>query len=126
MVKTYKPKVYKHNPVELAWAAGLFDGEGSSFAYRMNTKHPRKGLKLSIGQDHNPEVLYRFQDAVKAGAVCGGPGPKKNSEPRKFPNRYTYFAYGPTALGVLRLLWPFLSTPKKRQANRAYKTWSSQ
>lgn len=119
-----KPR--RHDALELAWAAGLYDSEGSTFAYRMRTKYPRKGLRVAVGQHHNPEVLHRFRLAVGLGLVYGGPGLKKNGEPRKYPHQYCYVAHGPSAHVVLQLLWPYLSTPKKDQAKRAYRTWRSQ
>lgn len=51
--------------LQLAWAAGLFDGEGSTYVYE-----PRPGylrLVVSVGQlgrDEPPEVLWRFKAAM--------------------------------------------------------------
>ena len=49
---------------ELAWAAGFFDGEGSTI---LTTKTDKRlgQLSLSVAQSADPETLYRFRDAVK-------------------------------------------------------------
>jgi len=49
--------------VELAWSAGFFDGEGSTFA-------TGDRLHMSIGQRH-PAVLERFVSAIGVGRVRG-------------------------------------------------------
>ncbi len=53
------------DPLALAWAAGFFDGEGSTIVHE-----PRPGyLRLTVsvpqwGGARPPEVLFRFKEAM--------------------------------------------------------------
>lgn len=97
------------NREELAWAAGLFDGEGNvRFGYQRNG-YGR--IQLSVTQIHR-EVVDRFKVAVGAGAVYG-------PYPRPLPQSpiYRYDATGiATTRAVIELIWPFLSPVKRTQA----------
>jgi hypothetical protein len=103
--------------MEQAWAAGLFDGEGSTNIENANSKRrlpsgrPRDypNLRVNVGQDKDPEVLHRFQAAVD------GIG---NIYYAKGYDKYNWMARGDDALRVLEILWPYLSGPKKAQALR--------
>ena len=53
---------------ELAWAAGLFEGEGSIGIDRRTSRHG--SLRLQIGMC-DEEVLCRFKDVVGIGNVTG-------------------------------------------------------
>lgn len=95
--------------MEIAWAAGFFDGEGSTYANR-NT--PR----VAIGHvDRRP--LDRFLAAVGVGSVTGPYDHNTKKNPKWRPH-YTYQAYGDKAIKVLDALWPYLSAPKREQAER--------
>jgi hypothetical protein len=92
---------------ELAWAAGFFDGEGCTYL-----KKGRKSYSPALGITQNdPEVLHRFQKAVGAGAVNGpydyrGRGYKTN----------IFWRYSAGNISeIMEQLWPWLSTPKKKQ-----------
>lgn len=104
--------------IELAWAAGLFDGEGCVGCYQKNRKWP--SLKVSISQAANPEVLHRFKRAVGGyGNVTGG---KVKIEGRK--PVWSYAANNQDEVrAIAKLLWPYLSTPKKHQFNTALREW---
>lgn len=89
--------------LELAWAAGFFDGEGCSKHY----------MTLSVGQkDRRP--LDRFAAAVGYGNVTGPylHGHKKNGDPIYC---HHWEVSGQKAVAVLRKLWPYLSEPKREQ-----------
>ena len=98
---------------ELAWAAGLFDGEGSTGAYLFNGGR-QTYLRMQLRQNGHtqPVVLERFQRAVGGGLIHG---PHRS----KTTPQWNWVANGPAAYRVLRLLWPYLSDPKRDQANRA-------
>ena len=97
---------------ELAWAAGFFDGEGCTYY------EGRRSIRLSVVQTQAdgelPVTLVRFKDAV------GGFG--------YFNRRPTRDDWSPSwswslgkrdeARAVLVALWPYLSQPKKDQAER--------
>jgi len=109
------------NREELAWAAGFFDGEGSTYVHRSSPHAPKKRtpkVRLSIGQN-DPEVLLRFRDAVGHGVVYG-PYARDYSGGVKIHWRYR--TNDPSdALTVIKLLWPWLGSKKKAQAKLAWK-----
>jgi hypothetical protein len=92
---------------ELAWAAGFFDGEGYT-----GLIGNARGAQMQIPQvDRRP--LDRFHAAV------GGLG-RVGFRPRKKWRDQWYWQVGsfPNVEAVLALLWPFLSEPKREQAER--------
>ncbi len=101
---------------ELAWAAGFFDGEGSVSTRSRSRAGRRPEMRITISQVH-PEVLERFRDAVGLGSVTG-----PHDYPSRTPNRqvqWRYCTYGtPQTRSVIELLWPYLSSVKRVQAER--------
>lgn len=113
-------------PIELAWAAGFFDGEGSVFVNRKRNvrRSGRPGSEpyntvsvcLSVSQVE-PAPLIRFADAV------GGRRPTGPYKPRSVNSRpyYRWDAMGrPSVHRVLVTLWPYLTEPKRAQARRVW------
>lgn len=111
------------NERELAWAAGFFDGEGSTFV-RHTLKHkggttgkmyPLLTVEISVAQVRR-EPLDRFLAAVNLGTING---------PYKSTNGQPYYRWQTSGRGnvhkVLCVLWPFLSIPKKEQAQKCWK-----
>ncbi len=92
---------------EIAWAAGFFDGEGTTAVIKAKGRvHFR--LSLSITQ-FDPDSLHRFQKAVGAGRVYGPYG-----------RRWSYSAQKAKDVhNILDLLWPYLGNIKRDQANAA-------
>jgi len=105
---------------ELAWAAGFFDGEGSVFCYDHNTRgYLYPTVAIRIGQSGSKEVLVRFNKAVKnLGRIHG---PYAHSQPGRKKvyalqvNRYD------DILQIAECLWPYLSSVKKKQFNKAFR-----
>jgi hypothetical protein len=98
---------------EIAWAAGLFDGEGTTF-----TTSDHHSLQLSLAQV-NRQNLERFQRAV------GGLG--RIHRPIHHTDRQPiskFAAYGPDAWVVIQVLNPFLGQEKRDQALRALLSYS--
>jgi len=104
---------------ELAWAAGLFDGEGSSFwRYKKRpTKRASKGWYMSftaiasMSQAHDPQVLERLRSAV------GGLGVITSYFDKRYGTTYMWRTQRINETeAVLLSLWPFLSHPKREQA----------
>lgn len=96
---------------ELAWAAGFFDGEGHTQHKKTNYNSPNGKLRvLQVGQKY-PECLYRLQEAV------GGRGKIYKSGVRAI--YYWYAGKQNEVDTVLNLLWPHLSSIKKKQAENA-------
>jgi hypothetical protein len=94
---------------ELAWAAGFFDGEGSTSA------HIGRGIQLHLPQvDVRP--LQRFQLAVCGLGTLRGPYPPKGKQQRSFCVwSLTKFEH---SQAVIAMLWRYLSDPKKEQMTR--------
>lgn len=121
------------NTHELAWAAGLFDGEGScvlgTSKYTRKDGTVRKNIVLAIGQSGEtlPEVLERFQLAVNGVGTINGP---YHHDQKKYPNKRPTWFY--RAIGfnqtqtVVALLWRWLGSVKRLQATRAIKTFLAQ
>jgi len=102
--------------LEFAWAAGLFDGEGSTELHRR-----RSGDRLiyavrtrvsQCGADGVPGVLARFQRSVNGRGWIEGPSARDG-----YADAYKWAAGNADALFVLRLLWPYLSVAKRTQAS---------
>jgi hypothetical protein len=105
---------------ELAWAAGLFDGEGCIRAYCYPN---RKGgpsycrFFANVSQDgENTSLLERFHRAVGGrGAILH----KKSRRPHEYLWQATAFLEVST---VLWLLWPWLGEVKRADAMSALAT----
>lgn len=95
------------NEIELAWAAGFFDGEGSTNVSRTNS-----GWYIRINiQQNDREVLDRFRSAIGGlGNIRGPVQYKYNKNPW-----YSYSLTGSKAHQVLNLLFPYLSSVKRNQ-----------
>lgn len=93
----------------LAWAAGFFDGEGSSGCYRVG-KYETFYLRLSIAQNDR-KVLDKFQKTVGLGSVLGPYNGKGNSHP--------YYSFQVQSVELVKqvmdLIWPWLGVAKKEQ-----------
>lgn len=96
--------------LERAWAAGYFDGEGST-----STTHAGHGFHLTVSSIER-ENLERFQAALDGVGNIGGPYQKAtNRKPI-----YCYRLYGMAATReALMKMWPYLSEAKRAQAGRA-------
>lgn len=103
------------NREELAWAAGFFDGEGSTYARKV------KGYAYLVLSVHQVELenLQKFQRALGMRGVINGPygGPKRVSP----IYQWTSCTFEDSQ-AVMAMLWPFLTTPKREQYKAALKT----
>lgn len=92
-----------------AWAAGLFDGEGSTSllkTQRDKYQYPR----MCITQKHT-EVLEKFQSIVGVGKIYKS----------KTRNIYSLDIYKKEdVIECLNIMWPYLSEIKKNQALRVF------
>lgn len=104
--------------LEYAWAAGIVDGEGCFHAREVKGKRHAYywAVTFSITQKY-PEILYRFQEAVGVGVVNG---------PYTYEG-YTHYSYRVTGYKktyqLAKLLWPYLSIHKKRQAKHCFREY---
>lgn len=96
--------------LELAWAAGLYDGEGCT------SIRASKYAKMSIGQVDR-EVLERFQAAVGTGKIYGPIKPSKN----RGQMWYQFCIDRQSDVkDAMSKIYPYLSSIKRAQANRVF------
>lgn len=104
--------------IELAWAAGFYDGEGS-VSCTSNNGNPNTRIQLSIGQKNHSDgtiakVLTRFMNAVRTGKIY------KKTRIGKEINQHQYLISKESdVFVVLEKLWPYISEQKKDQATKA-------
>ena len=108
----------KYDEIEVAWAAGFYDGEGSTCCCA-NNGNPFTRIQFSIGQkDYNGKIadtLLRFKEVVKCGYIY------RKTRIGKEINQHQFFICKPKDVEkVLRLLWKYLSKSKREQANKAF------
>jgi hypothetical protein len=100
--------------LELAWAAGFFDGEGSVFSQYMPWQR-KSYLRVEIGQQ-DKQVLERFLKAVGFGKII-----QMKSSQTKNGLRFRYYPSIQEAKLVMEKLLPYLSPIKKKQYEEALK-----
>ncbi|HEV8228606.1 MAG TPA: hypothetical protein VGQ86_01515 [Candidatus Limnocylindria bacterium] len=104
------------DPLDLAWAAGFFDGEGSTLVHSDVSRPGYLRLEVAVpqsGPSGLPEVLTRFQAALGGLGYFTGPDDKM----------YFWKSRGRAeAIAAIALLWPELGPVKRDQANDAIKT----
>ena len=120
------------NHTELAWAAGLFDGEGYIGFKRYGkptTRHPygHRFLEMTVSQAGDPYVLKRFANAVHQLKVYGSYQrqlSKKVGTQRNWRPVWIWSIKGfPQVQATAGLLWKYLSPVKRQQAKSALTAW---
>lgn len=106
---------------QLAWAAGLFDGEGSAIASARADRPGYLRLEVTVpqcGHDAIPEVLMRFQATVLDMGTITGPDSDDMS---------VWRASGfQEANATIALLWSQLGPVKRAQAAAAMRAVAQQ
>lgn len=109
--------------VELAWAAGFFDGEGSTFVASRG-HYPVIGISQS-DDDGVPAVLDRFRAAVGGYGHINGPFFLAYGD---FKIKWIYRVHGYEMVrAVISQIWPWLGTAKQLQAVSTlldYRLWN--
>ena len=108
------------DPLPIAWAAGFFDGEGSTIAYFPNKKSRYLRLQASVPQSGDgevPEVLHRFRAAMLGmGKIVG-------------PNDYGIYVWQTRGLeetqAVIALLWGQLGPVRRAQRPQLSRRFST-
>lgn len=97
---------------EIAWAAGLFEGEGCVYISKQKTPQPRLQIRMC---DRGP--LDRFCLVVGQGKVYGPYKTRKTGAVNKgnWRDNYSWQAHGQAATEVARLIFPYLDV---RRATR--------
>lgn len=98
--------------VDRAWAAGFWDGEGStSPAGRKRSDGGQPNIRMYVSQkDTGPELLLKFQSIMGVGKVF-----ERQSRPGVWVWNCTERA---GCQRVIEAMWPYLGTPKKNQIER--------
>lgn len=95
--------------IELAWAAGFFEGEGCVTYGGTSTGYAY--AKATIGTT-DPDVLLKFQRAVGMGKIYG-PYEQKNKRHKVF---WVWNLHGrDKVLQLQELLWPWLGQRRQEQ-----------
>jgi hypothetical protein len=103
---------------DLAWAAGFFDGEGSTVVIH---KNHNISFRMAITQKH-PEVLYKLQSAVGVGKVYLSNKIYKGHKSKLHRWQTTNHV---DTIKAMEAIWPFLGSQKREQYTRAknQSTW---
>lgn len=109
------------NTHELAWAAGFFDGEGSTSLCRKQGRYPFIRMNISQAGERGRFVLERFQNAVRnCGDVRGPYNHAGSTGLTRQEGRYSWdtgrFEH---VQAVIAMLWKYLSPVKRLQAASA-------
>jgi hypothetical protein len=105
--------------MELAWAAGFYDGEGCTTGV-VDTRRlvkPRYVVTLAVSQSTvaGQVVLERFRAAVGGIGKVNGPYGRGNSAKPVYKWQTNGFE---RTQAVIAMLWPYLSEPKREQATK--------
>jgi hypothetical protein len=98
-----------------AWAAGLYDGEGSTYLTNHRTHAGYRNAEARVTQSApgaTPEVLSRFQEIVGCGRIYG---PYVQDVAHQLVFRWNASAFGDID-AMLTLIWPWLGAVKRAQA----------
>lgn len=102
---------------EAAWAAGLFDAEGSFWLTKDDRYRPGwRGVSMELAQSTRgdvPESLRRFHAAVGVGHISGPRTPKNPWT--KLPQYRWQVSGRHQVSNAVRVLWPWLSEVKRMQ-----------
>jgi hypothetical protein len=93
------------NDIDLAWAAGIYEGEGS--IYRSPQCYAGRGLKVSIAQK-DPWILHRLRE------LFGGAVTRTGSR-----NIYHWRLSGPRGSDFVKAIYYFMSPRRKDQLDDA-------
>ena len=105
---TAKPRI---EVADLAWAAGFFDGEGSTL---LKGGYPGISIHQAGTLTDPPEVLVRFQRTFGGIGYVAGPDAPTNEHHRP---RWTYETHGYERTQVLvAMMWKWLGPIKRSQA----------
>lgn len=98
--------------IELAWAAGFIDGDGC-FSILKGPKYWY--FRLTVGQA-DPRPLQRLTIATSLGKVKGPYNRSLGRVVQSNTSAYNWTLTGQPALQAYSLVKPYLSEPKKEQA----------
>ena len=102
---------------EVAWAAGIFEGEGSFYLQRnkSSSRAPIVILKVLMADE---DIIKRLPAATGVGHT-GGPFYDQRNEAYK--PMWQWITYGSNAYAVVRLFWSWLGQRRREQALVAWR-----
>ena len=110
---------------ELAWAAGFWDGEGTTFTHLQHYKavggavHDYRNPSLNVKQSGTKALLERFQAAL--GGLGKIYGPYKHSQGGNRKDVYGWYLNDWRLVQqALAYVWSYLGDEKKDQAKRVF------
>jgi hypothetical protein len=103
----------KVKQTDIAWAGGFFDGEGSSVC-RINNGNPFSIMQITLGQkDYKGSIaptLIRFQEILGVGKIY-----RKTLTGKEIDMHQFYVCKFVDVQRTIKLLWNYISEPKKQQ-----------
>jgi len=108
----------------LAWAAGLFDGEGTIGTRRNGSTARLRRIAMSLGMTTEPAVDRFLQSVGGLGTVY------RNLKQSKYPRAKPVYRWAAQnyehVQAVVAFLWRWLSEHKRQQAKRALLSWKTE
>jgi hypothetical protein len=100
------------SPTDIAWAAGLFEGEGcwNFYVPRSGSKTNRTQARLGMTDE---DVVRRFATVVGCGKVRG---PVNRGNPEHKPMFEWYIQRRKHVLALIELFWPYMGTRRRAKA----------
>jgi hypothetical protein len=120
--------VYRLAPVDLAWVAGLLEGEGC-FSHKSGASSPR-GITVQCHMT-DLDVLKRLHRKVKVGHVRGPYAngftrrPKKGVRAVKCKPRWMFQVSGPAAYQLMKQLLPLMGVRRTARIRELLKGYES-
>jgi hypothetical protein len=104
------------NKEDLAYCAGLYEGEGTVYTNLIKGKYRYINLAIVMS---DLEPLYLFADTVNVGRL-NGPYNLNYKDGLIRKERYRYYASGFEKVQyIIAMIWPWLSPRRKEQYERA-------
>jgi len=108
--------------IDLAWAAGFLEGEGTfAFGRRLKADRPEWGSAQVAACQVQREPLDRLQSLFDGSdpAEYHWLGPSKNK------SAWFWRVYGPRAVGIMMTLYHFMSPRRREQIRSVLDRWKS-
>lgn len=103
--------------LDIAWAAGIYEGEGNCTPIIYKDGHRKPSLRVSVCQK-SPEILYKLRDMF-GGSVYERQGIKTKASKSGFTDICTWYVYADRAYGIALTLFSFLSCRRREQIKKA-------
>jgi hypothetical protein len=107
---------------QMAWAAGLFEGEGTVRAVS-NQKHPYASIRLQLRMT-DEDVVKRFAEVVGCLRV-NGPYTNRDGSLGNKPMWYWQTSRQDEVKRILIDFWPYLGKRRQAQAQEALGLWGT-